>query len=97
MKITQIKSAIYNNVWHAPKTRLSGLIKRKCEELPPKRRITAVTILLTAFILTAFFVFGHACYRIGLGHRSKVDVQHIHQLDITKSNPSKPDVHELAR
>lgn len=44
--------------------------------------------MLCAFVLIAFFVFGHACYKIGLGHSGRlVEVEHIQPLKI-----SKPDV-----
>ena len=86
MKISSIKEAIYNKVWLSPKTRLSGFIKRKCDELPQKQRLTVVTVMLTAFILIAFFVFGHACYEMGRGHRSEMQVEHVHHIEVGKSN-----------
>ncbi len=97
MKISSIKGAIYNKVWLSPKTRLSGFIKRKCDELPHKQRLTVVTVMLTAFILIAFFIFGHACYKMGLGHRSEMQVEHIRHLDVSKSNLMKPVPDEVAR
>ena len=97
MKISSIKRAIYNKVWLSPKTRLSGFIKRKCDELPQKQRLIVVTVMLTAFILIAFFVFGHACYKIGLGHRSEMQVEHVHHIEVGKSNPVKSVPDEVVR
>ena len=97
MKISSINGAIYNKVWLSPKTRLSGFIKRKCDELPQKQRLTVVTVMLTAFILIAFFVFGHACYKMGLGHRSEMQVEHVHHIEVCKSNPVKSVPDEVAR
>lgn len=62
-----------------------------------KQRLTVVTIMLSAFILIAFIVFGHACYKMGLGQRSELKVEHIHQLDVNKSNPAKDMADEVAR
>ena len=97
MKISSIKGAIDNKVWLSPKTRLSGFIKRKCDELPQKQRLTVVTVMLTAFILIAFFVFGHACYKMGLGHRSEMQVEHVHHIEVGKSNPVKSVPDEVAQ
>ena len=43
----------------------------------------------SAFVLIAFFVFGHACYKIGVGHaRQTIEVEHIRQLELpTNDNP----------
>ena len=39
--------------------------------------------MLTVFVLTAFFVFGHACYRIGLGQAlRRIEMRHISPLDL---------------
>ena len=97
MKTSSIKGAIYNKVWLSPKTHLSGFIKRKCDEFPQKQRLTVVTVMLTAFILIAFFVFGHACYKMGLGHRSEMQVEHVHHIEVGKSNPVKFVPDEVAR
>ena len=90
MNISRIRGAIYNKVWRSPKTRLFGFVKRKCDGLSHKQRLTVVTVMLTSFILIAFFVFGHACYKMGLGHRSELQVEHVHHLDVSKSNPVNP-------
>ena len=87
-KIKSIISAIYNNMWRNPKGRLTTRLKGACESIPPKQRLTVVSLMLTVFVLTAFFVFGHACYKIGLGHSGRlVNVEHIQPLEI-----HKPDV-----
>ncbi|WP_369694775.1 TraL conjugative transposon family protein [uncultured Muribaculum sp.] len=50
-----------------------------------------VTILLSAFILAAFFVFGNACYKMGAGHaRQSIEIEHIRQLEL----PTKTMSHE---
>lgn len=54
--------------------------------MPHKQRLTVVTVMLAAFILMAFFAFGHACYKLGLGHRAELQVEHIQHLDMSKSN-----------
>lgn len=97
MKISKLRSVIYDKVWHSPKTRLAGMIRRKCDTMSQKQRLTVVTVMLSAFILIAFIVFGHACYKLGLGHRSELKVEHIRQLDVSKSNPDKDKADEVAR
>lgn len=80
-KLRAARDTLYNRVWHNPKGRLSAKLRRVCDGMPHGIRITVVSVLLTLFVLTAFFMFGHACYRIGLGHsRQAVDVEHIHTL-----------------
>lgn len=91
MKISQIRDAIYNKVWHLPKTCLSETLKRKCEALSHKQRVGVVTILLAVFTLSAFFAFGHACYRMGQGNAPTIQVSHIQPLDVT----SQSDAHEM--
>lgn len=82
-KIKSIFGAIYNNVWRNPKGRLATRLNGACESMPPKRRLTAVSLMLAVFVLTAFFVFGHACYRIGLGRAQKpVEIEHIRSIDL---------------
>lgn len=82
-------TTLYNKVWATPKGRASAWIKAKCENLTHRDRVTVVTVLLTAFILCAFFVFGHACYKLGLGEaRNQIEVEQIQQLELPK--PDKP-------
>lgn len=82
------RDTVYNKVWHTPKGKLSAKLRSLCDGIPQKQRLFVVTIMLCAFVLIAFFVFGHACYKIGLGHSGRlVEVEHIQPLKI-----SKPDV-----
>ena len=58
-------------------------LREACDGLPRRQRLTVVSVMLCAFVLVAFFVFGHACYRIGLGHsRQAVEVEHIRPLEL---------------
>lgn len=75
-------------MWRNPKGRLTARMKRACESMPPKQRLTVVSLMLTVFVLTAFFVFGHACYRIGLSKAQKsVEIEHIMPIDIVTKSP----------
>ena len=79
------RDTVYNKVWRAPKGKLSSGLRNLCDGLSHKQRLMVVTIMLCAFVLIAFFVFGHACYKIGLGHsRRIVEVEHIQPLEINK-------------
>lgn len=91
-KIKSIFGAIYNYMWRNPKGRLATRLKGACKSMPPKQRITVVSIMLTVFVLTAFFVFGHACYKIGLGKAQKsVEIEHIRPIELpTDNNDVKP-------
>lgn len=85
LKIRNLVSPLYNynKVWHIPKGRLAAKIKKACDDLPRNQRLMVVTILLSAFILAAFFVFGNACYKMGAGHaRQSIEIEHIRQLDL---------------
>lgn len=79
-KIQNLVSPLYNKVWHGPKGKLSAKVRKVCDDMPHKQRLTVVTVLLTAFILIAFFVFGHACYRMGANHAYQQDSQFIEML-----------------
>lgn len=82
-KIKNIVTPLYNKVWHSPKGKIRERIKKACDDLPRNQRLMVVTVLLSAFILTAFFVFGNACYRMGTGHaRKSIEIEHIRQLDL---------------
>lgn len=83
MKLSNIRSAIYNKVWNSPKTRLYAFLKGMCDELPHKQRLMVVTALLSVFILIAFCVFGNACYKMGARQaRQTFDIEHIEGIDI---------------
>ena len=63
--------------------KIKARLREACDGLPRRQRLTVVSVMLCAFVLVAFFVFGHACYRIGLGHsRQSVEVEHIHPLEL---------------
>ena len=89
--LTNLRAArgtVYNKVWRNPKGKLSAKLRTVCDNLPHNQRLTVVTVMLSAFVLVAFFVFGHACYRIGLGHsRQTVEVEHIRAQQAMMSNP----------
>lgn len=88
-KIQNLVSPLYNKVWHGPKGRLSAKVRKVCDDMPHKQRLTVVTVLLSAFILVAFFVFGNACYKMGAGHaRQNIEIEHIRQLELpTQGTP----------
>ena len=68
--------------------KITARLREACDGLPRRQRLTVVSVMLCAFVLIAFFVFGHACYKIGLGHSGRlVEVEHIQPLKI-----NKPDV-----
>lgn len=91
-KIDTLVSPLYNKVWHGPKERLSAKVRKVCDDMPRKQRLTVVTVLLSAFVLMAFFVFGHACYKIGAGHaRQSIEVEHIRQLELPANTMSHED------
>ena len=88
-KIKSAISLLLYKVWHNPKGKLTAKIKRACDDMPHKRRLTVVTLLLSAFVILAFFVFGHACYQMGSGHaRQEIKVEHIRQLEISNNSVS---------
>ena len=101
-KIRNLVAPLYNKVWHGSKGKIRERLKKACDDLPKNQRLMVVTVLLSVFVLTAFFVFGHACYRMGAGHaRQAIEVEHIRQLELPSEN--NPDVslnnilHEAAR
>lgn len=101
-KIRNLVSPFYDKVWHSPKGKLTSRIRKACDDLPRNQRLMVVTVLLSAFILTAFFVFGHACYKMGAGHaRQAVEIEHIRQLELPDENTpdvsSKIKAYEAAR
>lgn len=93
-KIRNLAAPLYNKVWHGPKGKIKERVKKACEDMPHKQRLTVVTVLLSAFILVAFFVFGNACYKMGAGHaRQTIEIEHIQQLEL----PAKNSGYETAR
>ena len=90
-RILNLVAPLYNKVWHGPKGKIRERLKKACDDLPKNQRLMVVTVLLSVFVLTAFFVFGHACYRMGAGHaRQAIEVEHIKQLELPSEN--NPDV-----
>lgn len=74
---------ILSNYWG----KLTARLRKECDALPRKQRLMVLSVMLCVFVLTAFFVFGHACYRIGLGQaRHAVEVEHIRPLDLPKND-----------
>lgn len=91
-KIRNLVAPFYNKVWNGPKGKLTARIRKACDDLPRNQRLMVVTVLLSAFVLTAFFVFGHACYKMGAGHaRQAVEIEHIRQLEL----PTNTESHEI--
>lgn len=82
-KILNLVSPLYNKVWHGPKGQVTAKIKKACDDLPHKQRLTVVTVLLSAFVLTAFLVFGNACYKMGARQaQHTIEVEHIKPIDL---------------
>ncbi len=99
----KLKQKFQNLVWHpyiircgtARKGRVTAKIKKACDDLPPQQRLTVVTVLLSAFVLTAFFVFGNACYKMGARQaQHTIEVEHIRPIDLPTD---KTVSHETAR
>ena len=82
-KIKNIVTPLYNKVWHSPKGKIRERIKKACDDLPRNQRLMVVTVLLSVFILTAFFVFGNACYKMGAGHaRKSIGIEHLRRIEL---------------
>ncbi len=101
-KIRNLVAPLYNKVWHGPKGKIKERLKKACDDLPKNQRLMVVTVLLSVFVLTAFFVFGHACYRMGAGHaRQAIEVEHIRLIELPYDNTpevsSNNITHEDAR
>lgn len=91
-KIQNLVSPLYNKVWHGPKGRLTAKIKKACDDLPRKQRLTVVTVLLSAFVLTAFLVFGNACYKMGARQaQSQIKIGHIESIPMPYKTEILPD------
>lgn len=74
-----------DRVWRGPKAKVGGKIRQICEDMSHRQRLTVVTVLLSAFVLLAFFVFGHACYRMGAKRAVfEYEVEHLHRLELLK-------------
>lgn len=91
-KFQNLVSPIYNKVWHGPKGRLTAKLKKACDDLPRNQRLMVVTILLSVFILTAFFVFGNACYKMGARQaHHEFEIEHIQSIPLPEPVESFPD------
>ena len=85
MKIlSKWRDTIYNKVWYCPKGKLRNFLKSKCDEMPHNRRMVLVAVLFGVFVMVAFFLFGNACYRIGLGHAQQriQEIEHINAVEL---------------
>lgn len=95
-----VRSTIYNKVWGKPKSLAGAFLRRKCDSIPENRRLMVITIMLSIFILTAFFVFGNACYRIGRGQAAveRMETGHIEGLTLPDDdNGESPDMVQLKK
>ena len=83
-KFNSIRDTIYNKVYCKPKNLIGSYLRSKCDRIPENRRLTVVTAMLSLFVLTAFFVFGNACYRIGRGQAAteRIKVKHIEGVEL---------------
>lgn len=82
-KIRKIVSPLYNKVWHSPKGKIKERIRKACDDLPRNQRMMVVSVLLSAFVLVAFFVFGNACYKMGAGQaRKSIEIEHIKSMPL---------------
>ncbi len=85
--VRAMRATVYNKMWHTPKGKLSAKVRKVCDGIPRNQRLMVVGVMLCAFVLIAFLVFGNACYKIGLGHSGRlVEVEHILPLEITNSD-----------
>lgn len=81
----------------ATKSKISGKIKQVCDDIPHRQRLMVVTGLLSAFVLIAFFVFGHACYRMGAKRAVfEYEVEHLHELEMPEPKLSEYPKEELS-
>lgn len=82
-KITSGYAGLIDRCWYGPKDRVSGSLRKMCDDMPPKRRVTVVAVLMSVFVLTAFYLFGHACYRMGARQAANsFEIEHIHGLEV---------------
>ena len=82
-KIRKLVSPLYNKVWHSPNGKIKERFRKSCDDLPRNQRLMVVSVLLSAFVLVAFFVFGNACYKMGAGHaRKSIEIEHIKSMPL---------------
>ena len=97
--VRAVRTTLYNKVWHTPKGKFSAKVRKVCDGIPRNQRLMVVGVMLCAFVLMAFLVFGNACYKIGLGHSHRiVEVEHIRQIDLPSSEvqPLTPTANDNA-
>lgn len=88
-RLRAARATVANAVWRNPKGRLSAKLRKACDGLPHNQRLTIITVMLILFVLAAFFVFGNACYKVGLGHaRHAVEVEHMGTLVLPDKSTS---------
>lgn len=74
-------------VWREPKGKVGAKVRKVCDEMPHKQRLMVVTILLSAFVLIAFFVFGDACYKMGARRAVfEYEVEHLNKLELQEQS-----------
>ena len=79
----------FETLWQIPKGRIGKRIRKICDDLPHKKRVTIVSAMMTFFVLVTFCVFGHACYKIGACQAVKtIEVQHIRNLSLPVLDPN---------
>lgn len=84
-------------VWRNPKANISEGIKKTCDDMPPKQRLMVVTVLLSVFVLVAFFVFGHACYKIGARQaNNEIEVEHLKNIELPSYHDKALETYEEA-
>lgn len=90
--IRKLRETVYGRVWSKPVSALSGALREKCDAMPHGRRLTVVAIMFSVFLLTAFFLFGHACYRMGQGRAiTEIETGHIRQPEVIDRDMPETD------
>ncbi len=88
--MTKYKSPLarlVDRVWRGTKGKFGAKIRQVCDNMPRNQRLMVVTVLLSAFVLIAFFVFGNACYKMGARRAVfEYEVEHLYNLDIPESS-----------
>lgn len=78
---------LVDRVWREPKGKLGAKVRQVCDDMPRNQRLMVVTVLLSAFVLVAFFVFGNACYKMGARRAVfEYEVEHLYNLDLPESS-----------
>ena len=82
-KIKSLFAGFLDRVWRNPKENVRAGLKRACDDMPPKKRLAVVTVLLSVFLLAAFIVFGHACNKIGAKQAVRqLEFEQMHHLEL---------------